>query len=140
MWDVACLCVLCSYRCKCILAGLIEHYAMQRLSCSVTHRLCSPVTHAHTHTDQMTGTWSKLLGTLQVLAHIVQFLCICPQFCLSLSVFLSHSVFVSLHQPICSSALHQSNKCLLWTHLFLCLLPHRDQLCIFFQRFQVVSS
>lgn len=96
MWDVVCLCVLRSYRYECILAGLIEHYAMQRLSCSVTHLLCSPVTHAHTHTDQMTGTWSKLLGTLQVLAHIVQFLYICPQFCFSLSVSLSHSVCLCL--------------------------------------------
>lgn len=68
-WDVVCYCVPCPYLYDCTLAGLTEHYTTQSLSCSVTHCLCSPVT--HTHTNQMTGTRSKLLEALQVLAHTV---------------------------------------------------------------------
>lgn len=65
---------------------------LQCLFCSLTHCCCLPV--SHTHTPQMTGTRSKLLGPLQALAHIVSFRCICPSASCA-SICLSHHIKVT---------------------------------------------
>lgn len=85
MWlDVVCLCV------QCFLAELIEHNATQSLSCSVTHCLCSPVTHTHTHKPNDRNMVQAVRSPPGAGSH-----CVMPLY-LSTVLFICISLFTSL--------------------------------------------
>lgn len=100
-----------AHTCECILAGLIEHCAMQSLSFSMTHYLCLPVTHSHTQKPNDRNTVQAVRNPPGVGSNTVIPLYLSQTLFIFSSLFSSLPVFV--HTSFCSTGL-QSNKSLLW--------------------------